>query len=395
MKARPKEKKINPIYAFSFIYILYNMLGLAQYPWIIDNAYDKTIPWLAFLSGLSGLFIGAIFWRKKRISSGKSAKTQVNDRILGLIFLAIFIISIAATIIRSKGIPFLLGEDRLGISAVLFNFAQIYGFWVALKFIQAYEEGKTIQKKYLLFYAIGILVFGYRSPVIILCLILFLYYICFRIPKRKAYFISAISGLILVVFSSLMAGYRVSQDYDTLDFFNNINTQFVSNNTFILPFVPALSMFDFSQETISLASAKLQAPMYGELFSSNYAALLPGSHWGARNIVGHLIDARWVNDRPMSITPTLQGALYIDFGLLGVFLGLFFIAALIILLKKNADRGGPLSKLIFCYVTTMCIMSIHNGYWDITYLFFIIFLLMIYMYKRAPKKAKLQRASPL
>ena len=147
MKARPKEKKINPIYAFSFIYILYNMLGLVQYPWIIDNAYDKTIPWLAFLSGLSGLFIGAIFWRKKRISSGKSAKTQVNDRILGLIFLAIFIISIAATIIRSKGIPFLLGEDRLGISAVLFNFAQIYGFWVALKFIQAYEEGKTIQKK--------------------------------------------------------------------------------------------------------------------------------------------------------------------------------------------------------------------------------------------------------
>lgn len=375
-------KHLKPATIFIFAYATYNLLGLINFPWLITDAYDKSVPWTIFIAGLLGLLMGNIFWSRIKPTTLPKPKKPFKGKPLGFLFFSIFVICLLITIINSKGVPLLLGEGRFENSAVLFNAAQIYGFWVFLKALSSYEAGRKIKKAPIIIYAIGILMFGYRSPILTLALVLTTYLICFKLNRIKAYRISMIGAFLLITLSSIFSGYRVSQDHDTSAFFKNVDMDYVSKHSYIAPLVPALSMFNFSQETISTAAKNLKEPMYGELFLSNYKAFLPGSHWGARNTVGELVGARWVNGRPMSITPTLQGALFIDFGVTGVFIGAFLIIGIIGLLKRHADRGGALEKLIFCYFMTLSIMSIHNGYWDITFLFLIMFALSIFIYKR-------------
>lgn len=52
----------------------------------------------------------------------------------------------------------------------------------------------------------------------------------------------------------------------------------------------------------------------------------------------------------MSITPTLQGALYVDFGCLGVFLGFFVIALCIARFHSYVIKKAVLAKFSFCYL---------------------------------------------
>jgi uncharacterized membrane protein len=133
--------------------------------------------------------------------------------------------------------------------------------------------------------------------------------------------------------------------------------------------------------------------MYGGLFISNYETFLPGKHLGARNIIGGLTGARWVAGRPMSITPTLQGALYVDFGYIGVFVGFCLIAFGISYLWKKAQQWGALGKFSFCYLLTLSIMAVHNGYWDVGFVFFLFFLCIIRIYDAL--KASLRSARGL
>ncbi|QGZ55556.1 hypothetical protein FAZ97_11885 [Paraburkholderia acidiphila] len=181
----------------------------------------------------------------------------------------------------------------------------------------------------------------------------------------------------LAFFAASLSLFRVSQSYDVARFFANVDFGFVSDHKYILPFVPALSMFDFSQCTISKIGAALNEHMYGGLMLSNFETLLPGKHWGARNIIGDLTGARWVAGRPMSITPTLQGALYTDFGYFGVFAGMFIISWSICWLKKCAFYRDVVVRFCFCYFFALSLMSIHAGYWDVNFIFVGLFIFII------------------
>jgi oligosaccharide repeat unit polymerase len=378
-----RRKYLGPIAVFNVAYITYNLLGLVDAPWMNKGAYDKTLCWYLFLSGLVGLSCGAWLGKKvfrpRRQAIPKYARTSKQ---LSAVFLAIFCGCVGYAIAVNRGLPLLQGEMRFGNSALISNLAPFYGFWVLIRMISDIEQGKRPGRIPPLIYVIGVSVLGYRSPVLAFVMSFTFYLILFRFSYRQAGWRGVAIGALLLVFAASIALFRVSQSYDALRFFANVNIAFVVDHPYVLPLIPALSMFDFSQSTIATLGSVLHRPMYGDLLISNFETLLPGKHWGARNIIGDLTGARWIAGRPMSITPTLQGALFVDFGAAGVFIGFFLIAMMIRAGHAIASSGGALARFCFCTLFSMSIMSIHAGYWDVNLVFIGLFTLIIKLFDK-------------
>ncbi|WP_181291113.1 hypothetical protein [Caballeronia novacaledonica] len=368
---------MNPLTLFFVVFAFYNLFGLVNTPWTSEGAYDKTLGWQLFLIGCFGFLLGSALTRKTTSRRPISVLQPRTSRQLTFVFLALFSTCVVTTIALSGGIPLLQGEERFGNSALMFNLAQLYGFWELVRTISDAEAGRRFRVFQPILYLTGALCFGYRTPILMFMLVLLLYFAVFRLAVRKALLICLSVGIFIVGFSAVFAAFRVSQNYDLVLFFKNIDFRFTRENPYLLPFVPAMAMFDFSQQTVATIGTSLHEFMYGELFLSNYETFLPGKHWGARNIIGDITGARWVAGRPMSITPTLQGALYVDFSYYGVFFGFFLLASGIKRLWRMALHWGPLGKFSFSYLLALSIMAVHNGYWDVGFVFFLLFLLVI------------------
>lgn len=345
---------------------------------MIANAYDKSLCWNLFLLGLGGLGCG--MWLGKRTFRARQGTVPFDARTskqLSALFLVLFCGCIAFAVIVNHGIPLLQGEDRFGNSALISNLAPFYGFWILVRMISDCEHGRRPALVPPLFYMLGVLVLGYRSPVVAFVLTYTCYLAVFRLSRRRAIWCGFAVGVVLLVFAASLALLRVTQSYDASRFFANVNIGFIADHPYLMPLVPAFSMFDFSQSTIATLGSVLHEPMYGSLFLSNFETFLPGKHWGARNIVGDLTGARWIAGRPMSITPTLQGAFFVDFGYAGVFVGFFLLALAIRFCHVIATSGGPVPRFCFCFFFSMSLMAIHAGYWDVNFVFVGVFALTL------------------
>lgn len=371
------RKRLNPLLTFIGAFVVYNLLGLIDVPWNIAGSYDKTAPWAMFFTALSALALAYVIFSFGRKEVTPSSEIQGSPSLLGYVLLAIFGGCLALSIVANGGIALFLGEARFSNSAVLFNLAQLYGLWVLMSTINQIERGRKIKKIPIAVYIVGITAFGYRSPALVFAIIIATYFLLYRIEAKKAIKFGAVFGIIFITASAMFSGYRVAQDYDIQKFFKNIDFKYLEEHPYFTPLVPALAMFDYSQTTISDVEQNLDGPKMGGLFLSNYETFLPGQNWGARNIVGDIVGARWVNGRPMSITPTLQGALFIDFGYVGIFFGMLFIGLMIAILHRMSMTGTSRMRFIFSYVFAMSIMSIHNGYWDAVFVFFLVFMALV------------------
>lgn len=370
-------KRLNPLLIFVGAFVIYNLLGLINFPWNISNYYDKSNPWAMFSTALSALFLSYIIFSFKRKQRLPENTVQGSPELLGRILFLVFFGCLALSILSNNGIPLFLGEARFSNSAIIFNLAQMYGLWVLLNTINQIENGVSVKKLPIAIYIIGVTAFGYRTPALVFGLVISTYVLLYRTQATRAIKVGIICGALFITVSALFSGYRVSQDYDVQTFFKNIDFQYISEHPYVAPLAPALAMFDYTQSTVSNIASNLKSHKMGGLFLSNYETFLPGQHWGARNIVGDIVGARWVSGRPMSITPTLQGALYIDFGYFGIFLGALFTGSMIAILHRISLTGTSRMRFIFSYIFSICIISIHNGYWDAAFVFFLAFLLLI------------------
>lgn len=375
--AKAPLKLLNPLLVFISIFVLYNLLGLVDVPWNIVGSYSKDAPWLMFFTALSALgvvyVISKLFIRKVKVNN----EVKGSPALLGTVLFCIFLMCLAVSIVTNGGVALFLGEARFSNSAVLYNLAQMYGLWVLLSSINQVEKGYKVKKIPIFIYLVGITAFGYRSPALAFGIVLGTYFLLYRVPANKAIKIGGVCGVAFIFVSAIMSGFRVSQDYDVEKFFNNIDYKYLSEHPYYTPLVPALAMFDYSQSTVSDIASNLPDLKMGDLFLSNYETFLPGQHWGARNIVGDIVGARWVSGRPMSITPTLQGGLYIDFGYVGIFIGMLVIGFMISILYRMSLSGTSRMKFVFSYIFALSVMSIHNGYWDAVFVFFLFFLFLL------------------
>jgi oligosaccharide repeat unit polymerase len=226
---------------------------------------------------------------------------------------------------------------------------------------------------------------GYRSPLIILACGSLIVFIVVRNDFQNKYKqVFTIRNILIflgiIILMSSISSYRVSQKYETRKFFRNIDMDYVDEHTFIKPFMPTLAVFRYDQEMIiKLIEKTKYAPLKGKLAVSNFITILPGEQLGARNIIGELVGARKQADgKPWSITPTLQGALFVDGGYLAVFIGFFLLAACIEYTKKLMfSRKDPFSVVLYTLFAINSLMLIHTGYFDFIFFFLIVAMILL------------------
>ncbi|CAB3751954.1 oligosaccharide repeat unit polymerase [Paraburkholderia humisilvae] len=377
---RTAVRHMNPWTLVLCVYTGYNLPGLIDMPWSLPDAYRKDLCWKLFAIGLLGLLLGCLLagiTSRNRASHRAQSIQPRTSKQLTCLFFALFAGCVVFEIAANRGVPLLMGESRFGNSALVSNLAPLYGFWLLIRTISDVETGRKPDLVQPVIYLAGVLLLGYRSPVLAFVTVCYVYFVVFRLSGRKALLLSLVAACALVGFAATFALFRVAQSYDVERFFTNIDFRFIGEHRYLLPFVPVLSMLDASQNTIATLGDAMREHLYGSLLLSNFETFLPGKHWGARNIIGDLVGARWIAGRPMSITPTLQGALYADFGYTGVFAGFFGIAFCVVRLHAYAWRNGVLARFSFCYLLALVLMSIHSGYWDVNFVFFLLFLIVI------------------
>lgn len=386
----------SPYFIFLLFYTVYNLVGLVNTGMYYFNDFDTQGPWKLFLTGLVGYLLGYLFSIfVKRCSRNLLLRKEAYVVVLKPFFpkvilplsLVISLIILTILFIKSKGIPLFLGEKRFSLPPFFFNFYRMFEYLFLFYYVHTRLYKKNFKKIWLVIFLLFLLLSlgtGYRTQVIEALLFLSLFeFFSYNLPFFKLLKYS----IALITISSLIALYRVEIDYDALNFFRNINVSFFKEHPYLFPLLPFFSLMRYSQYTVYQIYHNLGNNYFlGYLAISNFLTLLPGEQPGMRNIVGEIIGARIVNGKYMSHTPTLQGAFYIDFGLLGVFFLFFLVGTFISLfdIRKYIQRKDSFHVYVLMYIYTYTCLSIHVGYWDIIVLVFLLscFIILCSVQKR-------------
>ena len=372
---------------FLFVFLIINLIGIINFPFYKEKL-DNDDLFLLLGLGFSGFVIGTLTIRLFYFKINP-VKGRLKPKLFYFSFIVINFLSfilIALTHVKNGGILLFLGDKRFITYAYTNVFIYIGIIITLLYFAQTLLLNKKISKGFILFVAIqslSVLSMGYRSPLIILagsCLLIFIITRNDFQNKYKNVFTlrNIIISLVVIVLMSSISSYRVSQKYDIRRFFKNIDMDYVDDHSILKPIMPTLAVFRYDQEIIiKLIDKTKNSPLKGELALSNFITILPGEQLGVRNIIGDLVDARKFPDgRPWSITPTLQGALFVDGGYIAVFFGFLLLSASIEYIKKlMIKRKDPFSIVLYTLFTINSLMLIHTGYFDL-----IFFLLIIVIY---------------
>lgn len=241
----------------------------------------------------------------------------------------------------------------------------------------------------LLVYTLFLLALGYRTPLVVLYLSIFFCYAYAKIKRRESLSVkkivaSILMGFAVVYFLSLVAIYRVSSDYDYLDYFYHIDWGEVDE--IVYPIMPVASTVRADYWHLEKADYKLSHSSIatGSLFLSDILSPLPGYSLNSRNMVGSLVDARIQPDgKPLSITASLHGIIYLDFGIFGVGGGFFFIGFMLRFFSFLIFRKSFAYVPVISFWLANTIKSVHSGYFDFSFYILLLFsFLVLFLMKR-------------
>lgn len=390
MQNKLNKFKISPfptVRLFLIFYLFLNLVGVFNLP-IYSREIDVQNVLKVFFLGILGFSMGVLILRGINVKFKKIEPNQLKSNNLKFFFLVINLFTfllVAYTNVRNGGIIILSEDSRFTTFAItnLFVFTSIV-------ITIAYYANRLLQNNkigffdilFLLFQSFLFLSLGYRSPLISLLGGLFVVFYTIRNDYqnklKKIFSWKVILGaLVFLILMSSIASFRVSRKYDVDKFYKNINIEVLKENTLLKPFIPTLALFRHDQEVIDkLIEKRSGKPMYMGLALSNVLTLLPGEQLGARNIIGDIIQARKNPEgKPWSITPTLQGAFFVDGGYLFVFIGFFFTAIVLELLRKLIlKQQNPFVLTFYGLMVVAALKCIHTGYVDAP--FFIILILL-------------------
>ncbi len=379
---------------FVIVFLLINLIGIINFPFYKEKMENGVLYLLVFL-GLIGFISGTLLIRILKIKFSPS-KGSFKPHVLKVIFWGSNIFSfvlILATHAMNGGIIILMGAARFKTISYTNIFIYLGIVTTLLFFSSELLANKKVKWWHIIFIAIqsvSVLSLGYRSPLIILAGGCALIFVIVRNDFQNNYknvftFRNLLVVLGVLVLMSSISSYRVSRQYDVRKFFKNVDLDYMDDHSYLMPFMPTLAVFRYDQEVVKTLVEKTEGNhYYGYLAIANFLTVLPGEQLGVRNIIGEIVEARKLPDgKPWSITPTLQGALFVDGGYFGVFFGFFVLGVFIEYLKKLMKaKKDPFSIALYVLVTINALMLIHTGYFDVVFfilLFVILFLKIVVM----------------
>lgn len=392
MYLNKNDSKIIPfpfVRIFLLIYIVFNLIGLINFPFYKSELYDNSNIYL-FIVGLLGSIFGVISFRKLKLLNNSSYEAKNRSKniftLLAIIFsLALFFIIL--TNVLSGGVIVLSGDKRFASFAV--TNLLVYS---SIVMTHVYFSNRLLRNKkitwlnlfFLIFLSLLIISLGYRSPIITLLGGFFVIFYSIRNKfqndlKKIFSFKILVSAFTFLIIMSYIASFRVSLKWDIDKFYKNIDNEVINENTYLRPLVPIVSLFRYDQEVVGkLISETKDNYMYLGFAISNILTILPGEQLGARNIVGEIINAREApSGKPWSITPTLQGAFFIDGGYIFTFIGFYLTTSFMEILRKVIKfKRDPFYFALYGLMVVAFLKSIHTGYFDVS-MYIIILMLFI------------------
>ncbi|WP_127846050.1 oligosaccharide repeat unit polymerase [Psychroflexus aestuariivivens] len=387
--------------SFIAVFLFINLVGIIDLP-LYNNKLENVKVIYLFLIALVSFALPAFFFRIIKFKISERDIKFDKHKLVRILFYAINLItvfSIIYTNVRNGQIIIFSEDDRFG-PTVITNLFVYMSIVITLTYYSCILlENKKLKAKYFVFLAFQSILFlslGFRSPLISLLGGFFVIFYTIRNDyqnnlKRVFSFKILVSALLLLALMSSIASFRVSRKYDLGRYYKNIDDKYLEENTYLEPFVPTLSLFRYDQQIVStLIEEKEGDPMYLGLAFANIKTLLPGTQWAARNIIGDITGARSRPDGvPWSITPTLQGALFVDGGYVFVAIGFFMAALLMEILRKYVrKRKNPFTVALYGIVGVSLLKCIHTGYIDVPFLIIIasLFFLKFIVYNINYKK---------
>ncbi|MDR6299815.1 oligosaccharide repeat unit polymerase [Mesonia maritima] len=372
---------------FISLFLLINLLGIINFSFYETRLEVKSLIYL-LATGLTGILFGNLFIRFLKLPISESKGVFKSNLFLIIYYLSNFlsITLITITHILNKGIIIMQGDKRF----ITFSYTNLFIYTAIITTIVysaiLLQEKLRFTKRFLFFLflqSLFVLSMGYRSPLIILIggvVIVFLIIDNGYFNNIKKFFTPDKLLILIVAFTTMSAisYYRVSQQYDPNKFFKNIDFNNLEDKPYLKPIMPTLAVFRYDQQVIlKLIEETENNHLFGKLAITNFLTILPGKQLGVRNKIGEIVDARKLPDgTPWSITPTLQGALFVDGGYIAVYIGFFIVGFFAEFLKKlMVSKKDPFTITIYSLFIINTLMLIHTGYYDL--LFFILLVLII------------------
>ena len=395
MYLNKNDSKIIPfpfVRTFLLIYLIFNLIGLINFPFYKNELDDNSNIYL-FIVGLLGSIFGVITFRKLKIFNNSSNEIKNKSKNIFTLFAITFFLAfffIVLTNVLSGGVIVLSGDKRFASFAVT-NLV-IYS---SIVMTHVYFSNRLLRNKkvtwlnflFLIFLSFLIISLGYRSPVITLLGSFFVIFYSIRNKfqndlKKIFTFKILASAFAFLIIMSYIASFRVSQKWDIDKFYKNIDNEVINENIYLRPIVPVVSLIRYDQEVVGkLISETKDNYMYLGFAISNILTILPGEQLGARNIVGEMINARDTpSGKPWSITPTLQGAFFIDGGYIFTFIGFFLTVSFMEVLRKIIKiKRDPFYLALYGLMVVAVLKSIHTGYFDVS-MYITIFTLFVFRF---------------
>jgi len=375
---------------FIIIYLGLNLIGIINFPIYNDRISSNGVIYV-FLLGLFGFVLGSILARGFNMGIKEKPIRRDKSKIINTAFILSNVVTLGFIIytnVKSGQIILFSKGSRFEI----FAFTNILIYVTIILTMVYYAERLLRNNKmrifdilFLVFQAILFLSLGFRSPVI--SILGGMYIVFYSIKNEHQNKLKKIFSwkilLVVLVFISLMSSIavlRVSQKYDVNKYFKNIDKSVLKNNPYLKPFIPTLALFRYDQEVVGKLIRKTQGdPMYMRLAFSNVITILPGPQEGARNIIGRLTDApKKFDGKYWSITPTLQGAFFVDGGYFLVFFGFFLTAITMEYIRKLIiKKRNPFIFALYGLTVVALLKCIHTGYEDVSFFILIGILLVL------------------
>lgn len=277
-------------------------------------------------------------------------------RISALIGIAAF----GTVVIQLGGIPLFLGEERTAVSGYVALL--VYGLVAAVVVVAV--AGIAQRRTRLLLLSIGgaviLLALGYRTLTVLAAGATFLSALLLgRVRLRLIYI--AIAGVAIYGLSWL-AIFRLG---DGADAYLHAYRQLGMPSSFE-PFAPLWATPREGTSVLFLLMERVPSwypHTNGQLLWSALSTVLPGRQLGPRLLV-----AQYVNGREgVTITPSLLGQPYVDFGWLGVIFFMFalgFVAQGVFVWQRSSITWAP--KAAYGYVLAVLFVDLHSGLLDVS-----------------------------
>lgn len=391
-KNRVKITALPYLRIFLFIFVLINLIGIPNFPFY-SNQIDNTNLYFLFGLGFLGFFFGTMLLRSFRPKVTLAQKGNFKPNVLLFFFISLNVIAfclILLTHVMNGGIVILNAGKRF--HSIPFTNIMVYAsiainlVFLGYKLIEN-NRFKVSYIAFLLFQSVLLLSLGYRSPVIILLggsgILFFMVRNSYQNKYKKIFSFKNLAGvLVVILLMSYVSAFRISLKYDLSRYYTNIDNTFFKEKPVLKQFIPSIALFRFDQEVVkTLIEETEDDHYYLGLAASNFITVLPGKQLAMRNVIGKIIGARDnPNGQPWSITPTLQGALFVDGGYFLVFTGFFLIGFTIDLIKRiTIQNKDPFSLALYALLTINTLMAIHTGYFDIIFyiMLFVLFVVRI------------------